>query len=108
MADGMMTVMTMDDGAEIAVYHVACGDRRRGGLVLVQEIFGVTDHIRELCDDYARDGFEVLAPALFYREHPGFEADYTGEDFARAVQLARDIHPFDQSLRDVQTCIAVS
>lgn len=47
----------------------------------------------------------MLAPALFDREHPGFEADYTGEGFARAVQLARELHPFDQSLSDVQTCI---
>ncbi|OYY88524.1 MAG: carboxymethylenebutenolidase [Sphingomonas sp. 28-66-16] len=105
MADGTMTKMTMSDGAEIAVYHVAPAGARRGGLVLVQEIFGVTDHIRELCDEYARDGYEVLAPALFDREHPGFEADYTGEGFARAVQLARGLHPFDLSLKDVQTCV---
>ncbi|MBY0519324.1 MAG: dienelactone hydrolase family protein [Sphingomonas sp.] len=105
MANGTMTKMTMDDGAEVAVYHVAPPGTRRAGLVLVQEIFGVTDHIRELCDEYAQDGFEVLSPSLFDREHPGFEADYTGEDFARAVQLARELHPFDQSLKDVQTCI---
>lgn len=105
MADGAMTKMTMDDGATIAVYHVAPQGTRKGGLVLVQEIFGVTDHIRELCDEYARDGYEVLAPALFDREHPGFEADYTGPDFARAVELARQLHPFEQSLKDAQTCI---
>lgn len=105
MADGTMTRMMMADGVEVAVYHVAPSGARRGGLVLVQEIFGVTDHIRELCDDYARDGFEVLSPALFDREHPGFEAAYTGADYARAVQLARELHPFDQSLRDVQTCL---
>lgn len=105
MADGEMISMTMSDGAEIAVYHVEPSGRRRGGLVLVQEIFGVTDHIRELCDEYAADGYEVLAPALYDREHPGFEADYTGEDFARAMQLARELHPFDLSLNDCQTCI---
>lgn len=105
MADGEMMRMATDDGADIAVYHVAPPGTRRAGLVLVQEIFGVTDHIRELCDEYAQDGYEVLAPALFDREHPGFEADYTGEDFARAVQLARELHPFEQSLKDVQTCI---
>ena len=105
MGDGSMTRMTMDDGADIAVYHVSPPGARRAGLVLVQEIFGVTDHIRELCDEYAQDGYEVLSPALFDREHPGFEADYTGEDFQRAVQLAREIHPFAQSLKDVQTCV---
>jgi len=105
MADGITTRMVMADGAEITVYHVHPTGTRRGGLVLVQEIFGVTDHIRELCDEYAHDGFEVIAPSLFDREEPGFEADYGSEDFAYAVQLARDLHPFDLSLKDVQTCI---
>ncbi len=100
-----MIRMTMSDGAEIAVYHAEAVGERRGGLVLVQEIFGVTDHIRELCDEYAADGYEVLAPSLYDREHPGFEAEYTGPDFERAVELARKLHPFDLSLKDAQTCI---
>ena len=97
--------MTMSDGAEIAVYHAQPSGNPRGGLVLVQEIFGVTDHIRSLCDDYAKDGFEVLAPAVFDREHPGFEAEYSGDGFARGVELASKLHPFDLTLTDVQTCI---
>lgn len=102
---GQMIRMTMSDGAEIAVYHAEAEGARRGGLVLIQEIFGVTDHIRDLCDEYAADGYEVLAPSLYDREHPGFEADYTGPDFDRAVELARKLHPFDLSLKDAQTCI---
>lgn len=105
MAHGSMEKMTMADGADVAVYHVHPSGERRGGLVLVQEIFGITDHIRELCDEYAADGYEVLAPALFDREHPGFEADYTGDGLAEAIRLAREAHPFPQSLADVQTCI---
>jgi carboxymethylenebutenolidase len=100
-----MIQMKMSDGLQIAVYHAQPVGVRKGGLVLIQEIFGVTDHIRELCDEYAADGYEVLAPALFDREHPGFEADYTGSDFDRAVELARTLHPFQQSLVDAQTCI---
>ena len=102
---GKMIRMTMSDGAEIAVYHAEALGERRGGLVLVQEIFGVTDHIRELCDEYAADGYEILSPAIFDREHPGFEAAYTGPDYHRAVELARDLHPFAQSLDDAQVCI---
>lgn len=102
---GQMIRMTMSDGAEIAVYHASPAGARRGGVVLVQEIFGVTDHIREMADDYAAEGYEVLSPALFDREHPGFEASYTGPDFQRAVELARTLHPFDLSLKDTQTCI---
>src|SRR3546814_5224886 len=102
---GEMIRMTMDDGAEIAVYHAQPEGDRRGGLVLIQEIFGVTDHIRELCDEYAADGYEVLSPALFDREHPGFESDYSGPQFERALELARQLHPFEQSLKDAQTFI---
>ena len=102
---GEMNQMTISDGANIAVYRAQPEGERRGGLVLIQEIFGVTDHIRELCDDYAADGYEVLSPALFDREHPGFEAGYSGPDFDRAVELARKLHPFDLSLADAQTCV---
>lgn len=102
---GEMIRMQMNDGADLSVYHAPAHDERRGGLVLIQEIFGVTDHIRDLCDEYAADGYEVLAPALFDREHPGFECDYTGPEFDRAVELARKLHPFEQSLSDAQTCI---
>ena len=102
---GSMITMPMSDGADIAVYHVEAEGARKGGLVLIQEIFGVTDHIRELCDEYAADGYEVLSPALFDREAPGFECDYTGPDFDRAVKLARELHPFDLSLKDAQTCV---
>ena len=102
---GAFETMTMSDGAAIEVYRAVPVGVRRGGLVLVQEIFGLTDHIRELCDDYAGHGYDVLAPALFDREQPGFRADYTGEDFARAVELARQVHPFATSMADVQACI---
>jgi carboxymethylenebutenolidase len=102
---GQMIRMTMSDGKDIAVYHAEAEGARKGGLVLIQEIFGVTDHIRELCDEYAADGYEVLSPALFDREAPGFECDYTGEQFEHAVKLARQLHPFEQSLADAQTCI---
>ena len=102
---GTTEQMTMSDGATIAVYRAQPAGERRGGVVLVQEIFGVTDHIREMADDYAADGYEVLAPALFDREHPGFEGAYGGDGLAEGIRLARDAHPFALSLADVQTCV---
>lgn len=103
--NGKMTSMTMRDGAAIGVYHVEPPGARRGGLVLIQEIFGVTDHIREQCDVYAAEGYEVLAPALFDREAPGLQASYSPEDVQSSLRVARELHPFDQSVADVQTCI---
>lgn len=98
--------MTMDDDAEIDVYRAEPEGAPRGGVVVVQEIFGLTDHIREVADSYAREGYVVLAPALFDREHPRFEAAYEGPDFDRAIELARKIHPFDRSVADVGVCVA--
>lgn len=102
---GKMEKMTMSDGAQIGVYRVQPAGARRGGLVLIQEIFGVTEHIMELCDGYAADGYEVLAPALYDREHPNFQATYSPEDIQRGIKLARAEHPFDLSIKDTQTCI---
>ncbi|WP_211097371.1 MULTISPECIES: dienelactone hydrolase family protein [Oxalobacteraceae] len=97
--------MTMSDGATLGVYHVPAQGQRRGGLVLIQEIFGVTEHIREQCDAYAAEGYEVLAPALYDREAPGLQASYSPEDRQMAIKIAREAHPFDLSVADTQTCI---
>jgi carboxymethylenebutenolidase len=100
-----MTPMTMSDGASIGVYQVQPQGERRGGLVLIQEIFGITEHIREQCDRFAAEGYEVWAPALFDREAPGFEVGYEPEDREKAVRLAKETHPFALSVADAVTCI---
>jgi carboxymethylenebutenolidase len=73
--------------------------------VLIQEIFGVTDHIKECCDSYADEGYEVLGPSLYDRESPGFQASYSPEDIQKAMRIARGEHPFDLSIKDAQVCI---
>ncbi|MCW3836525.1 dienelactone hydrolase family protein [Sphingomonas canadensis] len=100
-----MIAMTMADGATIGVYHVPAQGVRRGGLVVIQEIFGVNPHIRAVADGYAADGYEVLAPAVFDRERPGFETGYDAAGIAEGRTLARELHPFALTLADTQTCI---
>jgi carboxymethylenebutenolidase len=104
MADAA-SFMTMADGARIEVYRSAPKAPRRGGLVLVQEIFGLTDHIREQCDRFAAEGYEVLAPAIFDREAPGLRASYATADVELALRIARDQHPFNLSVTDVAACV---
>ncbi len=96
----------MADGATVDVWHAVPTRARRGGVVVAQEIFGLTDHIREVADGFADAGYEVLAPALFDREHPGFVGGYDGDGFDRAIELARRVHPFDLSVADIGTCVA--
>lgn len=97
--------LTMTDGHALPCYHVEPEGQRQGGLVLLQEIFGVTEHIREMCEEYAADGYEVISPALFDRIEPRIELGYTGADWERAIQIARDEHPIERSLADSETCI---
>jgi carboxymethylenebutenolidase len=102
---GSLTQMTMDDGASLGVYHVQPQGPRKGGLVLIQEIFGVTEHIRQQSDRFAEQGYEVLAPALFDREAPGLQLGRTPQAMQQAIRIARELHPFALSVADTQTCI---
>ena len=102
---GEMTAMTMSDGASIGVYCVQPPGVRRGGLVLIQEIFGVTEHIREQADAWADAGYEVWAPALYDRVAPGLQASYSPADIEQARRIAKELHPFATSIADTQTCI---
>ena len=70
------------------------------GLVLFQEIFGVNEHIRTVAEQYALDGFVVLAPDVFWRQAPRVELGYEGDDRARAMALMQAYAP-DQALADI-------
>ena len=66
---------------EIAAYlAVPVGEKPFPGIVVLQEIFGVNDHIRDITQRLAQEGYVAIAPALFQRQAPGFEIGYTAED----------------------------
>lgn len=75
------------------------------GLLLVQEIFGVNAHIRAVAEQYALDGFVVLAPDLFWQQQPHVELAYSDDDMkrARALMGAADAAALQ---RDVGTAVA--
>jgi carboxymethylenebutenolidase len=59
------------------------------GIVLLEEIFGVNSHIRAVADQYAADGYVVLAPDLFWRHEPGLEFGYTDPDRSQAIEIMK-------------------
>jgi carboxymethylenebutenolidase len=93
------------DGFTFGAYRAPHEDARRGGLVLIQEIFGVTDHIRALADGFAEDGYETIAPSLYDRQQPGFTAGYDGEDVA-AARRCSEAAPWDEVAGDLAACVA--
>jgi carboxymethylenebutenolidase len=92
---------TTDDGFSMSAYLATPEGTPRGGIVVVQEIFGVNIHIREVCDGFAADGYTAIAPALFDRLERGVELGYTQEDMTAGVDLARKRTDFDRAVKDV-------
>jgi carboxymethylenebutenolidase len=72
------------DGFEFGAYHVPAQGPRKGGLLLIQEVFGIDENMRAMSDLFAGQGFEVITPSLFDRTEPGFLAEHSEEGFKRA------------------------
>lgn len=64
------------DGVEFSAYRADPAGARRGAVVVIQEVFGVNVHIRDVCDRFAERGYAAIAPALFDRVRPGVELGY--------------------------------
>jgi len=84
----------------IGAYLAPAKYERKGGLVVVQEIFGVNGHIRSVCDHFAELGYSAIAPAFFDHVESGVELDYGPDSFARGKALVAEVG-FERALQDV-------
>jgi len=100
-----ISLASAKDGFVLGAYHASPPDARRGGLVLAQEIFGVTDHIRELADGFAADGYETIAPSFYDRQQRGFEAGYDAEAVAAGRRYSQAA-PWDEVAGDLAAAVA--
>ncbi|HEY4136198.1 MAG TPA: dienelactone hydrolase family protein, partial [Alphaproteobacteria bacterium] len=64
---GKMIELTAADGHKFGAYRADPSGKAKGAIVLIQEIFGANKHIQNVADGYAKDGYVVVAPALFDR-----------------------------------------
>ena len=96
--------LTAVDGHKFQAF--AAGDVNAArGLLVLQEIFGVNQHIRDVAERFAGCGYRVLAPALFDRATPGLELGYTPEGIAAGLEARAKIPP-EQTLLDLQATAA--
>ena len=101
---GDHVTLTAADGHELDAYVARPTGEPLAGLVIVQEIFGVNQHIRSVADGYARHGFLAVAPALFDRIERGVELGYEGADMQRAMSFIPRLD-VEKSLADVAAAI---
>jgi carboxymethylenebutenolidase len=99
-----MRLTSKADGFQFEAYHAPPQDARRGGLVLIQEIFGVTQGMRELADSFADEGYEVLVPQMFDRCERDFAVERTPESIAKGRAFVTEVG-WDRAIGDVQACI---
>jgi carboxymethylenebutenolidase len=101
---GTMIELKAADGHAFQAYLAEPATRPRGGIVVVQEIFGVNRHIRAVADGYAADGYLTIAPALFDRVHRGYESGYTQPEIQAGVALMQRVS-WDDAIRDVSAAL---
>jgi carboxymethylenebutenolidase len=92
------------DGHSFSAYVARPTNEPIGGLVVIQEIFGVNAHIRSVADGWARDGFLAVAPALFDRITPGIELGYDPASMQTAMSLFPKFN-VDKSILDVAAAV---
>jgi len=79
--------LTASDGHKFDAYRVDPAGTPKGGIVVIQEIFGVNRHIRSVADRFAALGYVAIAPALFDRIEAGFESGYSPEEVQGAMRF---------------------
>ena len=96
--------LTAADQHKLGAYRADPTGAPKGGIVVIQEIFGVNQHIRKVCDRFAADGYVAVAPALFDRTQPNFESGYSPPEIEKARSFIAK-PDWDAMLRDTDAAI---
>jgi carboxymethylenebutenolidase len=96
---GKMIRLRAKDGHELDAYVAEPAGAPKGGVVVVQEVFGVTDHIKRVADRYAAQGYRAIAPAMFDRIERNLTLDYS--EVQKGIQYMRQLQ-WPNTLADVE------
>lgn len=101
---GTRIKITAEDSHEFDAYLAESSGKPKAAMIVIQEIFGVNGHIRSVADDYAKQGYQAIAPALFDRAEPNVELNYNSDDMKRGMGMAGQIG-MDAMMKDVAATI---
>ncbi len=104
---GENVTLTAGDGHELAAYLARPQRAAKGALVVVQEIFGVNQHIRAVTDGFAEDGYLAVAPALFDRLRPGIELAYDEAGVAEGRALRPQVS-WEATMQDITAAMTLA
>jgi len=92
--------LTASDGHKFKAWRAGPSGKPKAALVVVQEIFGVNNHIRSVTERFAKEGYLAIAPAMFDRYQRDFETGYGPDGMAEALAIVPKIKPGD-ALKDI-------
>jgi carboxymethylenebutenolidase len=93
-------------GDSFSAYLAAPSTQPRAGIVLIQEILGVDNNMRQTADDYAKAGYLVLVPDLYWRLEPGVQLDSDDEkQWAKAFELLQAFD-VDSGVEDLKASLS--
>ena len=101
---GKTVTLNAKDGHKLDAYVALPAGKPKGAIVVLQEIFGVNQHIRGVSDRFAAMGYAAVAPALFDRIRKGIELGYDPKSVAEGREIRGKV-PEDGTLADVQAAI---
>jgi carboxymethylenebutenolidase len=96
--------LTASDHFQLGAYRADPAGAPKGAIVVIQEIFGVNHHIRNVCDRLAAEGYVAIAPAIFDRIEPNFTSGYSPDEIAVARKFVAN-PDWAAILRDSQAAI---
>lgn len=101
---GKHVALTAADKHQLGGYRADPAGTPKGAIVVIQEIFGVNSHIRNVCDRFAGEGYVAVAPALFDRQVKDFQSGYSPDEITEARKFIAN-PDWDAMLRDTDAAI---
>src|SRR5262245_41598681 len=102
---GQMIELKTKDGQTISAYKAEPAGKPRGGVVVIQEIWGVNSHIKNVADGYAAEGYLAIAPAIFDRVERGVVMDqYNQETMQKGFGIMQKVDQ-DKTLLDIEASV---
>tara|TARA_R110002020_G_scaffold41276_8_gene121679 strand:- start:22 stop:696 length:675 start_codon:yes stop_codon:yes gene_type:complete len=102
---GERTTITASDGFTLNAYRAEPEGKPRGGVVVIQEVWGLNDWVRSVVDRYAEHGFVAVAPAMFDRVEFGYESNNYGKE--QFVVIGELLKKFDHGTALLDVAAAV-
>ncbi|HWA18111.1 MAG TPA: dienelactone hydrolase family protein [Devosia sp.] len=103
---GERIILTAGDGFEFNAYRARPEGKARGGVVVIQEVWGINSWVRSVADRFARHGFLAIAPAVFDRVKFGFESeDYAAGSAYSTMAEQMKSFSLENALRDVEATV---